>query len=77
MLSPAQVYAEAIIAVALMVTIGIITGFVVAAFTGDRVLSISGGFLMLGLTGAVVLARLWRLTRLPVPSEDASIGAGS
>jgi hypothetical protein len=63
-----------------MVTIGIISGFVAAAFTGDRALTIGGGFMMLGLTGAIVLARLWRLTHLPnsdVPSQDASISEGS
>jgi FtsH-binding integral membrane protein len=80
MLSSAQVYGEAIIAVALMVTIGIISGFAAAAFTGDRALTISGGFMMLGLTGAVAFARLWRLMRLPnsdIRPQDVSIGEGS
>ena len=67
MLSTAQVYVEATIGIALMVTIGIITGFIAAGVTEDKVFSFGAGFFMLAVSGAVLVVRLWRMTRTPVP----------
>ena len=67
MLSTVQVYIEATIAVALMVTIGIITGFIAAGVTEDRVFGFSAGFVMIAVSGAVLFIRLWRMTRKPLP----------
>ena len=58
-----QVYVEATIAFALMVTIGIIRG---AGVTGDRAFSFGAGLVMLAVSGAVLVARLWRMTRKPL-----------
>ena len=69
MLSTVQVCIEATIAIALMVTIGIITGFIAAGITEDRAFSFGAGFVMIAVSGAVLFIRLWRMTRttLPVP----------
>ena len=61
-----QVYVEATIAFALMVTIGIITGFIAAGVTGDRAFSFGAGLVMLAVSGAVLVARLWSMTRKPL-----------
>jgi hypothetical protein len=74
MLSPVQIYAEATIAVALTAMIGVISAFITAAATGHRALGISGGLIMLVLTGALLTARLWRLTR--IPDSDRASKAG-
>jgi hypothetical protein len=64
-----QVYFEAIIVVPWMVTIGIISGFIAAVATGDRAITFVAGGVMAVLTAAILLVRLWRLSRMPVASE--------
>ena len=75
MLSTVQVYVEATIAMALMVTIGLITGFIVAGITGDRAFSFGAGLVMLAVSGSVLAIRLWRMSRksllLPVGERQA------
>jgi hypothetical protein len=61
-----QVYVEATIAIAIMVTLGIITGFIAAGVTGDRMFSFGAGFVMLALSGALLVIRLWHMTRTPL-----------
>ena len=70
MLSETQVYVEAVIAVALMAMIGVISVFITAGVTGDRTMSILAGCAMLVVSGVVLVVRLWRLTR----KSDASVG---
>ena len=66
MLTTVQVYVEATIAIAIMVTLGIITGFIAAGVTGDRMFSFGAGFVMLALSGALLVIRLWNMTRTPL-----------
>jgi hypothetical protein len=72
MRSNLQVYLEAITAVLLMATIGIISGFIAAAITGERAITIATGGTMTILTGAILAARLWRLTRAPIVFEESA-----
>ena len=51
MLNTVQIYMEAAIALALMATIGIITGFIAAAATGDRAISVGACLVMLTVSG--------------------------
>jgi hypothetical protein len=71
MLSARQVYMEAITAVLLTATIAIISAFIAAAITGDSAISIGAGCIMLMPSAAVLVARLWRLTR-PVVLEEGT-----
>jgi FtsH-binding integral membrane protein len=66
MLTTVQVYVEATIAIAIMITLGIITGFVAAGVTGDRMFSFGAGFIMLAVSGALLVIRLWHMTRMPL-----------
>jgi hypothetical protein len=70
MLTEAQVCVEAVIAVAVMAMIGVISVFVAAGVTGDRTTSILVGCAMLVVSGVVLVVRLWWLTRTP------HVGAG-
>jgi len=72
MLSETQVYVEAVIAVALMAMIGVISVFITSGVTGDRTKSILVGCAMLLVTGVVLVVRLWRLTRPPDVSAGES-----
>jgi len=69
MRSNLQLYLEAITAVLLMSTIGVISGFIAAAITGDRTITIATGGAMTVLTGAILSARLWWLTCAPMALE--------
>jgi len=73
MLSETQVYVEAVIAVALMAMIGVISVFITAGVTGDRTMSILVGCAMLVISGVALVVRLWRLTRTP----DVNTGKSS
>jgi hypothetical protein len=65
-----RVYFDAVMALALMAMSGIIAGFIAFAITGDRtlVMLVTGGAFI--LTGAVLVVRLWRLTRKPPLPTD-------
>ena len=67
MLSTVQVYVEATIAIALMVTIGIITGFIAAGITEDRAFSFGAGFVMIAVSCAFLVIRLWHMPCAPLP----------
>lgn len=63
MLDSLRLYFDATLAVAIMAVAAILSGFVAAAATGDRtfvILTTIAGFV---LTGAVLVFRLWRMTR--------------
>ena len=72
-LSPGQAYFEATVATATLLLMGVIATFVLAGVTGDRLLSMGGGYFVSVLVGCYLAGRLWRLTR---PSKRGS-GAGS
>ena len=65
-----QRYIDATIAVAIMATLGIISGFVAAALTGDRMLAFLTAGAAFALTGLVLMVRVWRMTRRPVLPAD-------
>ena len=66
-----RLFIDAISAVALMVITGVIAGFATAAISGDTELSLKVAGAAVGVTGAVLLGRLWLLTRgAPLPPVD-------
>ena len=69
MLSTAQVYVEASIALALMSTFAIIAGLIAAGATGDRAFSFAAALVMFTASGAVLAIRLWRMTRRVIAEE--------
>jgi len=73
MLSAVQVYIEATIAIALMVTIGIITGFIAGRRNEVRAFGFGAGLVMIAVSGAVLFIRLWRMTRKPLPCANGVI----
>jgi hypothetical protein len=70
MLDNVRRYIDATVAVATMATFGIISGFVAAGVTGDRTVAFLTAVVAFALTGAVLMVRLWRLTRIPLPPPD-------
>jgi hypothetical protein len=63
MVSTVRLYIDASYAVAWMAFVGIVCGFVVAGFTGDTRRSLHVALAMFAFTGAILAARLWRITR--------------
>ena len=61
--STIRVYIDASYAVALMAFVGIVSGFAIAALTGDTERSLQAGLGMFALTGCALTFRLWRMTR--------------
>jgi hypothetical protein len=66
MLNTLQLYMEMIIAVLIVATIGIISLFISAGIFADRSIVVAASFAMTVLAAAILAARLWRLTRLPL-----------
>lgn len=66
MLDTVRRYIDAAVAVAVMATLGIISGFVAAGLTGDRMLAFLTALAAFALTGVVLMVRLWRMTRKPI-----------
>lgn len=65
MLSPVQLYFEAITAVLLMATMGVISAFTAAVITGDKVVALAAACTVMLIMGTILAARLRRLTRIP------------
>ena len=61
----ARLYFDATVALATMATLGVISGFVAFAATGERIAALLTAVAMFALTGAVSTVRLWRQTRKP------------
>jgi hypothetical protein len=70
MRSNLQLYLQAITTVLLMSMIGVISGFIAAAITGDRTITIATGSAMTVLTGAILAACSWWRTRAPMVLEE-------
>jgi len=58
-----HLYLEGAFAVAIMVTLAIISGFVAGAITGDRYVVMLTGSVVSVLAGVVLAFRLWRMGR--------------
>jgi hypothetical protein len=70
MVSTARLYYDATLALAFMGIVGVLSGFAAALFSGDRFLTILftvGGFV---LTGAILVYRLWRITRPAIQGKQ-------
>jgi len=65
-LDTARLFFDATVALAIMATLAIISGFAAAAITGDRMLVVLAAGCVFTLTGAIVMVRLWRMTQKPV-----------
>jgi len=70
MLDTVRHYFEATVAVAIMAMLAIISGFASAGLTGDRRLAFLVAAVAFVLTGIVLTARLWHMTRTPVPPPE-------
>ena len=63
MASTVRLYIDASYAVGVMAFVGIVSGFAAALLTSDTERSMQVALAMFALTGAVLTARLWRMTR--------------
>jgi hypothetical protein len=66
MLDTIRLYIDATLAVAIMVTLSVISGFIATAVTDDRTLILSTIAAVFALTGAGLLLRLWLVTQKPL-----------
>jgi hypothetical protein len=73
MLDTIRLYFDATLAVAIMVTLGVIAGFVAAALTDDRALILATVVIVFGLTGAALLVRLWLMLHRPAAPQDPPV----
>jgi hypothetical protein len=62
MLDTIRLYVDAMIAVAIMLTLGVISGFIAAALTDDRTVILATVVAVFTLTGVALLLRLWLTT---------------
>lgn len=72
MVSTIRLYVDASYAIAVMATVGIISGFAAAGITGDTQRGLQVALAMFAVTGALLTVRLWRMTR---NSERSPAGA--
>jgi hypothetical protein len=63
MLGPVRLYIEGALAIAIMATLAVISGFVAAAISGNRMLALATTALVFVLTGVVLALRLRRMAR--------------
>jgi hypothetical protein len=70
MLDTVRLYFEATVAVAIMAMFAIISGFASDRLIGDRRLAFLVAAVAFVLTGIVLTARLWRMTRTPIPPPE-------
>jgi hypothetical protein len=70
MIGSVRLLIEGTLAVAIMVTLAVISAFVAAAITGDRALVTMTAALVFVLTGVVLAFRLWRMTKDPILPSD-------
>jgi hypothetical protein len=70
MLESVHLYLEGTVAAAIMTTLGVISGMATLALSGDQRLALLVAAVAFMLTGFVLTARLWRMTRAPAaPAE--------
>ena len=63
-----RLYFEAALAVAVMVTLSVISGFLAAAVTSDRAAIAITMAVVFAVVGAVLLVRVWLVTPKPAAS---------
>jgi membrane protein implicated in regulation of membrane protease activity len=61
---------EAVTALLLVVTIGVVAAFVAGAVSGDRATAVAVGGVTMLVAAVFLTARIWRLSRLPRPVDD-------
>lgn len=72
MVSTARLYYDVTVALAFMGIAGVMSGFAAALFSSDRFLTILFTISAFVLTGAILLCRLWRITRPAIPVKQAA-----
>ena len=70
MLESVHLYLEGTVAAAIMAMLGVISGMATLALSGDQRLAILVAALAFMLSGIVLTARLWRMTRAPAPPAE-------
>jgi len=70
MLDDIRRYLDATVAIAIMATLGIASGFIASGLTGDRNLAFVAAGVAFALTGAALVLRLWLATRKRAPPLD-------
>lgn len=70
MLDTVRLYVDAAVAVAIMATLGVISGLAAAALTSDRSVVIVASVVGFMLTAAVLVVRLWRVRQKPALPLD-------
>jgi hypothetical protein len=73
MLDTIRLYIDATLAVAIMAAFSIIAGFVAAALTDDRSLILVSVAVVFGLTGAVLMVRLWLMMHRPAAPQNPPV----
>jgi membrane protein implicated in regulation of membrane protease activity len=63
MVSTIRLYVSASYAIAVMATVGILSGFAAAGMTGDTLRGLQVALAMFAATGALLTVRLWRMTQ--------------
>jgi membrane protein implicated in regulation of membrane protease activity len=63
MVSTIRLYVSASYAIAVMATVGILSGFAAAGMTGDTLRGLQVALAMFAVTGALLTVRLWRMTQ--------------
>jgi hypothetical protein len=70
MLESVHLYLEGTVAAAIMTMLGVISGMATLALSGDQRLALLVAAVAFMLTGSVLTARLWRMTRAPAPPAE-------
>jgi hypothetical protein len=73
MLDTIQLYINATLAVAIMGTLSVISGFIAAGLTDDRTLVVGTIVVVFTLTGAALLLRLWLMTQQTATPRSPSV----
>jgi membrane protein implicated in regulation of membrane protease activity len=66
-----RLYMDAVYAIAVKATAGIISGFATAAITSASSRSLQAGLMLFAIVGALLTIRLWRMTRKIARSKSA------
>ena len=70
---PAHLYLEGTVAAAIMAMLGVISGVAMLALSADQRLALIAAAVAFMLTGIVLTARLWRMTRATAPPAEPPV----
>ena len=73
MLETIRLYIDATIAVAIMVTLSVVSGFIAVGLTDDRTVVVGTIAAVFILTGLALLLRLWLITHKPVAPRSPPV----